>query len=97
MTRAKCGASIIHSMVEALDIELILYIIYCFLHRTGRRGGAGKMAVVVSAMGGKPKVTDLLLESVSLAAAGNLVASKVCETVGGRVRTVVGRLQTFVG
>lgn len=36
------------------------------------------MAVVVSAMGGKPKVTDLLLNSVSLAAAGNRAGSEVC-------------------
>lgn len=36
------------------------------------------MAVVVSAMGGKPKVTDLLLNSVSLAAAGNSEGSEVC-------------------
>lgn len=35
------------------------------------------MAVVVSAMGGKPKVTDLLLKSVSLAAAGNRAGSEV--------------------
>lgn len=42
-----------------------------------RRGDAGKMAVVVSAMGGKPKVTDLLLNSVSLAAAGNKAGSEV--------------------
>lgn len=35
------------------------------------------MAVVVSAMGGKPKVTDLLLNSVSLAAAGNREGSEV--------------------
>lgn len=36
------------------------------------------MAVVVSAMGGKPKVTDLLLNSVSLAATGNRAGSEVC-------------------
>lgn len=35
------------------------------------RGTDKKMAVVVSAMGGKPKVTDLLLNSVTLAAAGD--------------------------
>lgn len=35
------------------------------------------MAVVVSAMGGKPKVTDLLLNSVSLAAAGDRAGSEV--------------------
>lgn len=35
------------------------------------------MAVVVSAMGGKPKVTDLLLKCVSLAATGNLKGSEV--------------------
>ena len=29
------------------------------------------VAVVVSAMGGKPKVTDMLLDLVTLAAAGN--------------------------
>lgn len=39
------------------------------------------MAVVVSAMGGKPKVTDLLLNSVSLAAEGNLEGSEVMVTV----------------
>ena len=39
------------------------------------------MAVVVSAMGGKPKVTDLLLDSVSLAAAGNRAGSEVCACV----------------
>lgn len=49
----------------------------------GRRGDAGKMAVVVSAMGGKPKVTDLLLNSVSLAAAGNRDGSEVCTFVYG--------------
>ena len=41
------------------------------------------MAVVVSAMGGKPKVTDLLLNSVSLAAAGNRDGSEVCTFVYG--------------
>lgn len=35
------------------------------------------MAVVVSAMGGKPKVTDLLLKCVTLAAAGDLDGSEV--------------------
>eukprot|EP00752_Nemacystus_decipiens_P016060 g14356.t1 len=45
-----------------------------------RRGDAGKMAVVVSAMGGKPKVTDLLLNSVSLAAAGNRAGSETVLT-----------------
>lgn len=42
-----------------------------------RRGRGGKMAVVVSAMGGKPKVTDLLLKCVTLAAAGDLGGSEV--------------------
>ncbi|CAM9469791.1 unnamed protein product [Discosporangium mesarthrocarpum] len=36
-----------------------------------RRREGGKMGVVVSAMGGKPKVTDMLLLSVSRAAAGD--------------------------
>ncbi|CAB1120771.1 unnamed protein product [Ectocarpus sp. CCAP 1310/34] len=44
------------------------------------RGDAGKMAVVVSAMGGKPKVTDLLLNSVALAAAGNREGSEAVLT-----------------
>ena len=35
------------------------------------------MAIVASAMGGKPKVTDLLLNSVSIAAAGNRAGSEV--------------------
>lgn len=35
------------------------------------------MAVVVSAMGGKPKVTDMLLRSVSSAAAGDIEGSEV--------------------
>lgn len=42
-----------------------------------RRGKTGKMAVVVSAMGGKPKVTDLLLKTVSLAAVGDHAGSEV--------------------
>lgn len=50
----------------------IFYASHC-----GRRGNAGRMAVVASAMGGKPKVTDLLLNSVSLAAAGNREGSEV--------------------
>jgi aspartokinase/homoserine dehydrogenase 1 len=37
-----------------------------------------KVAVVVSAMGGKPKVTDLLLDSVHGAAAGQLDVSEKC-------------------
>lgn len=36
-----------------------------------------RIAMVVSAMGGKPKVTDLLLDSVHAAAAGNLKESKL--------------------
>jgi aspartokinase/homoserine dehydrogenase 1 len=39
-------------------------------------GDGSPLAVVVSAMGGKPKVTDLLIETVSLAAAGELDAAK---------------------
>jgi bifunctional aspartokinase / homoserine dehydrogenase 1 len=35
------------------------------------RGSQSSMAVVVSAMGGKPKVTDLLLSTVTMAAAGD--------------------------
>ncbi|KAG5183200.1 aspartate kinase/homoserine dehydrogenase [Tribonema minus] len=35
------------------------------------RDNSGRMAVVVSAMGGKPKVTDMLLSTVTLAAAGD--------------------------
>jgi hypothetical protein len=35
------------------------------------RGSGSQMAVVVSAMGGKPKVTDLLLKTVALAAEGD--------------------------
>lgn len=41
-----------------------------------RRGKGDKMAVVVSAMGGKPKVTDMLLRSVSSAAAGDIEGSE---------------------
>ena len=39
------------------------------------RLSSSRLAVVVSAMGGKPKVTDLLLDSVHLAAEGNKEAS----------------------
>lgn len=38
--------------------------------------GKSKIAVVVSAMGGKPKVTDMLLDSVHAAANGNSDASE---------------------
>lgn len=37
--------------------------------------GKSRIAVVVSAMGGKPKVTDMLLDSVHAAANGNMDAS----------------------
>jgi len=38
-----------------------------------------KMAVVVSAMGGKPKVTDLLIDTVNQAADGGIAEYEVSE------------------
>eukprot|EP00903_Cladosiphon_okamuranus_P016316 g15048.t1 len=60
--------------------EAMLMVKDIIMGQVERRGEAGKMAVVVSAMGGKPKVTDLLLNSVSLAAAGNRAGSETVLT-----------------
>ena len=63
------------------DILIFLFslLICLFVRHLIRRGKDGKMAVVVSAMGGKPKVTDLLLNTVSLSASGNRAGAEVRE------------------
>ncbi|CAN0058261.1 unnamed protein product [Pylaiella littoralis] len=68
------------SVASAEAMRMVKDII---MGQVDKRGDAGKMAVVVSAMGGKPKVTDLLLNSVSLAAAGHKAGA---ETVLATIR-----------
>ena len=55
--------------------------------------GKSKIAVVVSAMGGKPKVTDMLLDSVHAAANGNMDASgKLLQEIHRKHEVCVGEL-----
>ena len=55
--------------------------------------GKSKIGVVVSAMGGKPKVTDMLLDSVHAAANGNMdTSSKLLQEIHRKHELCVSEL-----
>lgn len=57
------------------------------------RTGRGRLAVVVSAMGGKPKVTDMLLDCVhASAAADGVLAEAKLSAIYAKHRTCVGEI-----